>query len=167
MDEQKAKFVAARVYRVDLIMLRGMLKAQLKKFEDMTPVHLAQSADSDVIAGLSQALKGVDRVLSSINFETGYLKTGDDVHLEGWAPGNLQHHLIFDHNVSPVDVPYVEDLDEIHKAAHMREDGLEAIPKQLYCSDCEHTWSWHLGGACQAKGKSHLKKCGCTKEVPE
>jgi len=41
-----------------------------------------------------------------------------DEHLHHWAPGNLQHHLIFDHRLSPRDATYDGPLDEMHAAAH-------------------------------------------------
>lgn len=46
-------------------------------------------------------------------------------HLLGWARGNLQHHLIFEHGVMPSDVPYDGPLDDLHADAHvrMREEG--------------------------------------------
>ena len=43
-------------------------------------------------------------------------------HLRGWAPSNLQHHLLFDHDVEgPIN--YDSPLDGIHRAAHGKEDG--------------------------------------------
>ena len=43
---------------------------------------------------------------------------GLERHLSGWAPGNLQHHLIFIHKIKPSDVPYDGPLDDIHRKAH-------------------------------------------------
>ena len=44
-------------------------------------------------------------------------------HLAGWATGNLQHHLIHDHGVSPSEIPYnkrtlMDDLHELKHGAH-------------------------------------------------
>lgn len=38
-------------------------------------------------------------------------------HLQGWARGNLQHHLIHDHGV-PFSVPYDGPLERIHADQH-------------------------------------------------
>ena len=42
-------------------------------------------------------------------------------HLSGWAPGNLQHHLVFVHGVAPSKVPYDGPLRQIHEEAHRKE----------------------------------------------
>jgi hypothetical protein len=47
-----------------------------------------------------------------------YLDKNLRTHMSGWAPGNLQHHLIFTHDVSPTEVPYDGPLDEIHARVH-------------------------------------------------
>lgn len=51
-------------------------------------------------------------------------KPEDDLpfHLKGWAKGNLQHHLIFDHEVPPHKVPYDAPMSQMHAEAHANPD---------------------------------------------
>jgi hypothetical protein len=44
-------------------------------------------------------------------------------HLSSWAPGNLQHHLVHDHGVSPSKVPYNGPLNDLHAKAHAGKYG--------------------------------------------
>jgi predicted transcriptional regulator len=46
-------------------------------------------------------------------------------HLDDWAKGNLQNHLIWDHHERPSDVPYDADLDTLHRTLH---SGVEPPP---------------------------------------
>ena len=46
-------------------------------------------------------------------------------HMTGWAPGNLQSHLIHYHDLEPTEVPYDGPLDRLHREAHAREEEEE------------------------------------------
>jgi hypothetical protein len=53
-----------------------------------------------------------------------------DTHMTGWAPGNLQHHLIFDHDVSPSEVPYNGPLNKIHAREHAEQPEQPEEPEE-------------------------------------
>jgi hypothetical protein len=48
-----------------------------------------------------------------------------DQHLEGWAPEDLQAHLIHHHKLSSHTLPYDGPLNEIHRLCHARRSDEE------------------------------------------
>lgn len=91
--------------------------------------HGGNTATCPIVAGLASALgypgdgtggatRGGDDVISRL---LGPDPDGD--HFAGWAPGNLQAHLMHDHPTAQGPLSYDDPLDAIHREAHDRETG--------------------------------------------
>lgn len=79
-------------------------------------------------------------------------------HLEGWARGHLQHHLIWEHRFNPTEVPYDGELDTIHRLAHRAVTGpltLANLRTQLF--GALHEERATLSGVARALEISHAE----------
>lgn len=81
--------------------------------------------------GTTLVVKGVTArdlrgLISQLQIAADVLENGTDAHLTGWAPGNLQHHLVFGHGIAPSDAPYDGPLDKMHRQQHA---SASAVPE--------------------------------------
>lgn len=97
-------------------------------------------------------------------------------HLKNWATGNLQHHLISGHRMSPVGLTYDkrELMDQLHEHAHSEDEpaiytmadlaakrGVRLFPECSVSPDGKHNSTQALDGITEEPlGYQHCGYCG-------